>query len=246
MDITNLAIITLALSAGALAKGATGMGLPLIAIPFAASFLGMQHAIGVLQVPILVSNAWQIFRLREEARGAGLRFLWVLLAGAGVGVIGGTWVLTSVPERGLTLTLGIILLGYLALRLTRPDFRVSEGAGLKAALPVGLAAGALQGATGVSAPIGVTFVHAMRLDRDAHVFAVSAMFMAISVVQLPAMYAAGIFRNEWLLEGVLALIPVFIFMPVGQWLAAKLSRAAFDRLILVFLGVMGIKLALGV
>lgn len=246
MDLGNLAIIVLALSAGAVAKGATGMGLPLIAIPVVASFLGLQHAIGVLQIPILVTNAWQCWRLRDAARSPSVRFLWLLLGGSVFGTVLGTWILTSTPDRILTLSLGGLLLAYLVFRLMRPDVIVSQAAGRKAALPVGFGAGVLQGSTGISAPIGVTFIHAMRLDRDAHVFAVSAMFLMITVVQTPSLFIAGIMRPEWLLEGALALIPVLLFMPVGQWLARKLSKAAFDKLILFFLGIMGAKLALGI
>lgn len=54
MDIIALAIIFVAVGAGAISKGATGMGMPLIAIPFLAATFGLQHAIAVLLIPILV------------------------------------------------------------------------------------------------------------------------------------------------------------------------------------------------
>ena len=52
-------------------------------------------------------------------------------------------------------------------------------------------------------------------------------------------------RPEWLLQGLLALVPILLFMPLGQWASSKLSRQAFDRMILVFLGVIGLKMVLG-
>lgn len=162
-----------------------------------------------------------------------------------LGVIGGTWFLTTTPERGLALTLGLLLLGYLVLRLTKPHFTVSLQAAKRWAMPAGLGAGLLHGATGISAPIGVTFIHAMRFGRDTHVYAVSAMFMVLAVFQAPSLWIAGILRPEWLAQGVFALIPTFLFMPVGQWLAGKLSQSAFDRMILIFLGVIGLKMVLG-
>ena len=113
-------------------------------------------------------------------------------------------------------------------------------------MPVGLGTGLLHGATGISAPIGVTFIHAMRFGRDAHIYAVSAMFMVLATVQAPSLWIAGILRSEWLLQGLFALIPTFLFMPVGQWLSGKLSPAAFDRMTLIFLGVIGLKLLLGI
>ena len=45
MEPLTLALIFFAVGAGAISKGATGMGMPLIAIPFLASSLGLQHAI---------------------------------------------------------------------------------------------------------------------------------------------------------------------------------------------------------
>lgn len=244
MAFETLAVIFLALAAGALAKGATGMGLPLLSIPVMASFLPLPQAVVILVVPIIVTNAWQVWRFRH-AGDARLRFLPPLLGGGVLGGVGGTLLLTTAPERWLELTLGVLLLAYLALRLARPGFRVGEQAGRRWALPVGLGAGVLQGTTGISAPIGVTFIHAMRLEREAHVLAVSAMFLAIALAQLPTQAAAGVLRPEWLLQGVLSLVPVAVFMPVGQWLAGFMSATAFDRLILAFLGVIGAKMVLG-
>ena len=104
----------------------------------------------------------------------------------------------------------------------------------------------LQGATSISAPIGVTFIHAMKFSRDPHVFAVSAMFLALAVAQVPTLAIAGLLAPRMALAGrFCALIPIAIFMPVGQWLADKLSQKAFDTMILVFLGVMGLKMVLG-
>lgn len=245
MDIITLAIIFVAVGAGAISKGATGMGMPLIAIPFLAATFGLQHAIAVLLIPILVSNASQLYRFRHARGEAGLGFLQPMLMLCVVGVIAGTWFLTSTPERGLALTLGILLLGYLALRLLNPHFTVGPQAARRWAMPAGLGAGLLHGATGISAPIGVTFIHAMRFGRDAHVYAVSAMFMVLAIFQAPSLWVAGILRPEWLMQGMFALLPTFLFMPVGQWLAGKMSQSAFDRMILIFLGAIGLKMVLG-
>lgn len=246
MDIATLTVIFLAVGAGAIAKGATGMGMPLIAIPFLAAWFGLQHAIVVMLVPVLVSNIWQIWRFRHARHDDRLGFLKPMLIACALGVVVGTGFLAVVPARGLALTLGVLLLGYLALRLSRPHFVVGPLAAKRWALPAGLGSGLLHGATGISAPIGVTFIHAMRFERDQHVYAVSAMFLVLAVVQAPSLWVTGILRPEWLLQGAFALLPTFIFMPVGQWLAGKLSRAAFDNMILVFLGVIGVKMVLGI
>jgi uncharacterized membrane protein YfcA len=245
VDYGSLILIVVALGAGAIAKGATGMGLPLIAMPVLASAFGLPHAISIMTIPLLVTNVWQVWRFRGERASPSVRFLWPMILGGAVGVATGTWVLTRLDERSLSMALGTILLAYVAFRLLRPGLVLSTGAGRRAALPVGVAAGLLQGSTGISSPFVATFIHAMSLGYAAHVFAVSAVFLMLSVVQFPALVVSGILRWEWLLEGLFALLPILGFMPVGQRLGARISRAAFDRLILAFLALIGAKLLLG-
>lgn len=238
--------MTLALAAGAIVKGATGMGLPLVALPVLTAAFGLQHAVGLMVIPLIVTNAWQVWRFRREAGSDRLAFMPWFLAGGVVGIGVGTWALTTLPERVLVLALGAMLLGYIGLRLVTPQWSLGLKLARRLGPLAGLGGGTLQGATGISAPIGVTFIHAMKLDRDAHVFTVSAMFLTFAVVQLPALWAAGVMRPEWMLQGVLALVPILAFMPLGHWISGKLSRTAFDRMILVFLGLIGLKMVLGV
>lgn len=245
MELQSALWMVAALSAGAVVKGATGMGLPLIALPVLTAIFGLQHAIGLLTIPLIVTNFWQVWRFRAEAQSPRMGFMpWFLVSGA-VGICIGTWALTTLPERVLILGLGVILLAYVGLRLVTPHWSLGLAMARRLGPLMGIAGGTMQGATGISAPIGVTFIHSMNLDRTAHIYAVSAMFLTFSVVQLPALWVAGVMQPSWLLQGLLALVPILIFMPLGQWASSKLSRRAFDRMILIFLGVIGLKMVLG-
>jgi uncharacterized membrane protein YfcA len=103
----------------------------------------------------------------------------------------------------------------------------------------------LQGATGIAAPAGVTFIHALGLERRATVLAVSAMFLGFAMVQLPALVVAGIYEMHWLWLGLFACIPVMVFMPVGEWLGRISSPRVFNIMILAFLTVAGGRMVLG-
>jgi uncharacterized membrane protein YfcA len=245
VELSSIIIMTVALAAGAVVKGATGMGLPLVALPVLTAAFGLQHAVGLMTIPLIVTNAWQTWRFRDERRSDRLAFMpWFLIGGAvGIGI--GTWALTTLPERVLVLALGLLLLAYVVLRLFTPHWSLGPALARRLGPLAGIGGGILQGATGISAPVGVTFIHAMNLERQAHVFAVSAMFLTFSVVQLPSLWLAGVMRMEWMVQGLLALVPILLFMPLGQWASGKLSRAAFDRMILIFLGVIGLKMVLG-
>lgn len=245
MDWSAILVMFAALAAGAVVKGATGMGLPLVALPVLTSVFGLQHAVGLMTIPLILTNAWQVWRFRAEAQSPRLGFMPVFLVAGAVGILLGTWALTALPERVLILTLGIILLFYVALRLAAPHWTLTLPLAKRLSPFTGVGGGILQGATGISAPIGVTYIHAMTLDRDAHVYAVSAMFLVFSTIHLPSLWLAGIMRPDWVLQGFFALVPILLFMPLGQALAGRLSRKAFDRMILVFLGLIGLKMVLG-
>jgi len=245
MDLTSAAIMALALGAGGFVKGATGMGLPLVALPVLTAVFGLQHAVGLMVLPLIATNAWQTWRFRGELDSPRMAFVPLFLLGGALGVLLGTWALTNLPERVLVLSLGIILICYVGLRLATPHFSLGIATAKLWGPLAGISGGVLHGATGISAPVGVTFIHAMAMERDAHVFAVSAMFLTFSCVQLPALWMAGVMQPAWLLQGAFALLPILIFMPVGQAVSGRLSRKAFDRMILVFLGVIGLKMVLG-
>lgn len=236
----TLLFMALALGAGGFVKGATGMGLPLIAIPVLATWMGVPSAVALMSVPTLLTNGWQVWRFRADAWT--LDFLPLFLAAGAVGIGLGTLLIVSVPERALSLTLAVLLFVYVGLRLARPAFTIGQREGRRAAPAAGVAAGLLQGATGISAPIGVTFIHALRLHRTAHLFAVSAMFLLFSLVQLPALAIAGVLTWRLLLLSVLAILPVVLMMPVGTWLASRWSQTTFDRAILLLLALVGLQL----
>ena len=47
--------------AGGVVKGTLGIGLPLVSVPLLSLFIPATHAIALVAMPVLVSNAWQAF-----------------------------------------------------------------------------------------------------------------------------------------------------------------------------------------
>ena len=238
--VQELLIIFTALLLGGALKGATGMGTPVVAVPALAAFFDVPFAIAVLIVPVLLTNAWQAWQFR--AHWTGLSFLPRLLASAVVGIAAGTWLLTTLPTNLLSLGLGGTTLLYIAVRLFRPELMIGPTAARRWAPVAGVLAGGLQGATGVSAPVSVTFINGMRLSRPQFVLTVSTLFLAFVLTQIPALTLAGVLTSERALFSAAALFPVAAGMPIGGWAARRLSPQAFDRLILVLLAGIAMKL----
>lgn len=240
MSLEFFLIVFVALGLGGVVKGAIGLGLPIVAIPVLAAFLGVPHALAIIMVPLVVTNAWQIWQYRHE-RGETPFLAPLVLSGlAGIGL--GTWALTELPVNALSLTLATIVTLYIVMTLAKPQLALSPKRGRRLAPGVGFVGGVLQGATGISAPVTVTFMHALRLERGPFIFAVSVMFVSWALVQSASLAVAGVLTPFRLVEGVLALVPIALGMPIGNWLAKKASRRTFERIIVGILAVMAVRL----
>ena len=233
-------IICAALALGGFVKGVAGAGMPVVAIPILATFLDVPSAVAVMVFPVIVTNIMQVIRYRGEAVAvAKLRPMWIM---AGVGIVVGTWLLTAAPEAWLGGALGAVLVAYVILRLGRPHWRIPAHAVGRVAPFAGLASGVLQGATGISAPVSLTFLASVNLTRPQFILAASVLFVTFALIQLPSLAVAGILTWERALFSLLALAPVLVAMPAGARVAGHLSQQAFDRVILVLLVAMAVKL----
>jgi uncharacterized protein len=241
VEISGLAIAAFGILLGGLLKGVAGMGAPLLAIPVLAAIYDVPTAIAVMALSLLVSNIWQMWDNRDarEARHT----LLLMLVGCGIGVVLGTFLLGIAPEAWLAVTLAVLVFSYVVLHLTRPDVALSPPGARRLAVPAGLLTGFLQGTAGISTPVSVTFVHAQRLPRRAHLFAVSSIFVVMSATQIAALSVAGV-MNLWLAAAsVAALVPMMAGVWLGQYFGSRVSQRAFERITLAVLALVAIGLA---
>ena len=101
----------------------------------------------------------------------------------------------------------------------------------------------MQRAGGISAPISVTYLNAMRMERREFIATISAFFFMMSTIQIPTQIVVGVLDWERASLAVLAAVPLFGAMPLGDWAAKRVSRETFDRLILLLLTVVALRLA---
>jgi uncharacterized membrane protein YfcA len=239
-DPYSILIIFVALAMGGTIKGATGGGAPVIAVPVMAAFFDVRIAVMLMAAPNLVTNIWQCRAYWADVldRKFALRFA---LAGA-AGTIAGTLLLATMPIQVLTVLVALAVIAYVGLRVIQPDFRIEHSRAARLAGPIGILGGVLQGAGGISAPFSISFLNAMRMERRAFIGTVSVYFIAMAATQLPALFATGLMTPGLLAVSGLALIPLVLFMPVGAWAAQWLSPKGFDRLTLVLLSLLAMRL----
>ena len=240
MSFEPLLIVFAAIALGAFAKGLTGIGLPLIGIPVLAAFLGVGHAVVVMTIPVFVSNVWIVWSYRKLA--VSIPGLKLSLAAAMAGTLLGTYVLASLDDRTLTYLMIVWIAAYLVNLWLNPEFRLEGKAARRAAPAIAVAAGITQGATGMSGPVIATWIHSYRLQNEAYVFGVSVMFLAISLSHVAAVAGAGLIDQTRLMQGLVAVIPTAIFVPLGMRMTRMVSQTLFNRLIVCLVIAMEAKL----
>ncbi|MGH1464477.1 MAG: sulfite exporter TauE/SafE family protein [Cognatishimia sp.] len=240
MDPQNLILVAMAFALGGILKGATGAGAPLLAVPMLATLFDVQFAVAVFVLPNLVPNLWQAWHYRrvEISRVFVMKFA---LAG-GLGAAIGTYALAKTSSQTLIAGVAVILLVYITFRLLKPVWQVPFSIADRVSIPLGTLAGILQGATGLSAPVSITFLNAINFDRPQFILAISTFFFTLGLVQLPLQVALGIMTWDRLGLSALALIPLLCAMPIGMAIGRRLSRRAFDTLLLCLLGALALRM----
>lgn len=233
-------IVAFALAAGGLTKGITGLGLPAVAVPIMASFLGVKDAVMIMLFPTLITNAWLSWRERDT-RFEIPELPWLLLAGIpGIGL--GAAILFVASPRLLATVLSVWVLVYLALRVLHPELQLSTKARLGFAPPVGFACGALQGATGICAPVIVPYVDALGVGPRTYVFAFSTVFMFLGFGHITILGVLGAYPQEQLIQSLIAVVPAMFFVPIGRRLRNYIHPDTFGLLIRVVLFVTAVRL----
>jgi len=238
-----LAAAMLAIGVGALAKGITGVGLPILAVPALASFTSVEEAVVLMVLPGIAANAWLVLTHRKwvilrDHRG----FLLLGLAG---GVLG-TWFLSVLDDHWLKLILAIWLGVYLLQYFSKRSYdRYFSGRGGLGPL-LGITAGTIQGATGISAPIVAPYFHANGLVRETYSFATAFTFLLFSGAQIAAMSRLDLLTTERMVIGLIVVVPTLLFTQLGIRWSRRISEKAFHNILLALFVAMELKLVIDI
>jgi uncharacterized membrane protein YfcA len=236
----ELVLLVGALALAGLAKGVTGMGLPLFATPILATVLGARTAVVVMSIPIFVSNLLLIIDARDSL--PVVRRIWPIALAGAAGVIVGLNLLVRIDQNVLSLVIAALVVVVLA----RGDRILGDD---PAALRVrvlgpllGGLGGVLMGATSIASPAVAGYFHALRLAPRDFVVALALLFQILGTVQVLGLWQLGAYDGEVVRLGLLALAPMLVTLAVGMRLRRQLDNALFRRVIAGFLALSAIVL----
>ncbi len=240
MSTEALIIIVLALAVGSFVRGITGIGLPLIAVPVMAGFIGVQNAVIIMVVPNFFLNAWLVWTYR--AHRVALPNIPVLIAASVIGVVLGSWALSTVSENILIVVMIVCLGLYLGKLATRTEITLPPAVSRLVSPVVVLVAGLVQGATGISGPVAAPWAHSLRLPPQGYVFAISLLFIVFAVIQTLTYGWFGALTLERLQFGLLSCLPVAVVLPASMYVARRIGKRQFEALIVTVLVLVEIRL----
>lgn len=238
---SEFAIVLVVIAFAYMVKGVAGMGGPLLAVPFIASLTSVEYAVVVLSLANMVSNGWLLWEHRAGARGTGFVMVPFLAVGT-LAVIAGTWILTEIDDRVLSVVIAAVIAAYIWRYLANPEFGLQRDTARRVAAPMGLVGGGLLGATGTAGPLIMTYLHSIRMSRASFIHMMSLTFTIFGLIQLVTLAVLGSFTPERTTQAVLAIVPVAAMTVVGIRIGRLINQKTFERVVLILLGVAAVRL----
>lgn len=238
---TEFALVLLVIAVAYTVKGVSGMGGPLLAVPFIASLTSVEHAVVVLSLANLVSNGWLLWEHRAGAKGTGFVMIPFLAVGT-LAVIAGTWLLTEIDDRILSVVIAVVIAAYIWRYFADPAFGLEKETARRIAAPMGLLGGGLLGATGTAGPLIMTYLHSVKMSRASFIHMMSLTFTVFGLIQLTTLVILGAFTPERTTQAVWAILPVTAVTAVGIRIGRLINQKTFERVVLVLLGFAAVRL----
>jgi uncharacterized protein len=236
-----LILIAAAFLLAGFVKGVIGLGLPTVSMGLLAVTMPPSHALAIVIVPAIVTNIWQTFvgpYLRDI-----IRRLWPLMAGTVVGIWLNAGMLTGPYARYGTIVLGLLLVIYAIIGLSKFSFKVARRDEKWLGVLVGLVTGVVSAATGVQVLPSMPFMQAIGMEKDELVQALGVFFTVATVALAFNLTAAGLLSASTALPGAIAMAASFAGMFIGQAVRSRMQPDAFRRWFLIAMILLGIYLA---
>jgi uncharacterized membrane protein YfcA len=231
-----------AIALAGVAKGVTGLGLPVVAVPILVALYGdLRLVLPVTVVATNLSDIAMIVRWRRDPRELGTLFPF-MIAGL-VGIVLGTNVLLLVRPAILSLALAAIIVSFVVIAWIGKMPVMGRREALRFGAGVGLLAGVAQGAAGASGPIVTSYLLSTKLPRATFLFAINLIFMILDATQLVSLWRLGLLHGTASLAlGACGL--TVVGMAAGFAVQHRIDDALFRRTILILLSLAAVGLIL--
>ncbi|MFY9184726.1 MAG: sulfite exporter TauE/SafE family protein [Limnohabitans sp.] len=225
---------------GGVVKGTLGVGLPLVVVPLLCLILPTSQAMGLLVMPVLLSNALQAFAGGRVGYTLH-RFAPLILAQLMATLFANHWS-AQLSAKAMNAVMAATVIGAVVMMILQPKGELSPRQQRWAGPLVGAIAGAVGGASSLTGPILITYLMSLRLPRDEFVGSISIIYLLGSIPMYAAMLAWGRFGWDAVAWSCLAIAPMYLGLRLGAMLRSRLDEQGFRNALFAFLTLLAILL----
>ena len=217
-----------------------GFGTSTIFLPAALFFIDFKTALVLVAVTHLSANlgATTFFRHGLDKRLIllfGVPSIFITIIGA--------YMVAYVPQTILIIILGIFLLLFSILFLSKPDYKVPKSE--TNTIIGGAISGFLQGLLGIGGPLRGAFLISYDLDRFKYIATLAAIAVIIDITRIPIYISNNLLEPQYYIY-----IPVLIVLGItgsyiGKRIVVFIPQDVFKRVVLVAIGIASLVLILG-
>jgi hypothetical protein len=222
-----------------LTQSISGFGVALVAMAFLPGLLGIQMAVPLVALVALTLEAVLLVRYRLSLN---VRAVWPMILASFIGIPIGVWGLQGLDEDLILTVLGIVIAGYALYALFQ--FRLPDLRHPLWACGAGFLAGVLGGAYNTSGPPVIVYGDCRRwkpVEFKANLqgfFLLSDLFVVLNHALSDNLSAAVWVNYLWCLPAIAAGIIL------GLQLDRRVNPAAFRKVVLVLLVLLGVRLVI--
>src|SRR5476649_503101 len=227
-----VAIATIVLAG--VAKGVTGMGLPVAGVPILVALYGDLRLVLLTTIfATALSDVPMLWRFRKSYREASI-LTGFLICGL-IGIVIGTRILIYVKVSILAGVLAAVVIAFILVSWFGKVPTMSRVLATRLGPLIGLACGVIQGSAGASGPIVTTYLVSSQLSRDGFLFAINAIFFVLDWTQFASLQQLHLTTQAIWTSALAVVVLAFAGMGVGFAIQKRIDDAIFRRAVLVML-----------
>jgi uncharacterized membrane protein YfcA len=233
IDIRLVLAIATVLLAG-VAKGVTGMGLPVAGVPILVALYGDLRLVLLTTVlATALSDIPMLWRFRKNWREASI-LVGFIICGL-IGIVLGTHLLLFVRTSILCAVLAVVVIAFIAVSWFGSVPVMSRVLASRIGPLVGFACGLIQGSAGASGPIVTTYLVSSQLSRNGFLFSINAIFFVLDWTQYVSLQQLHLTTTAIFLTSLAVLVLVFAGIGIGLVIQKRIDDVIFKRAVLVML-----------
>ncbi len=233
-------LISVAIMAGGVVKGVTGIGLPVVTTAIASSFLPAQLVLGLISIPLVLTNSWQAIAAGDPL--VPLRRFWPLALSLCLAV----WLSASyaavVDARVIYAVIGVSVLLYVISSLFGTGLTVPKQLEKWVSPAVGVAGGLMGGLSTIWGPPIIIYFLMLRLSKEQFVQTVGWIWLTGAVPLVAGYISNGILNPQVARVSAFACIPALIGLLMGQYIRKRIDEQRFQRIVIFCLILIAINL----